>query len=714
MPIKLQNLQKNIYRDAPKGVNGTLLLKAFWDEIEIDRDEFSDEILFIKNFIYYLNYGYWCYVDGKPTWLSPWYFSYLNLHRMTTEHGYRYPEFRKKGLYRFLFRHYLHNTTETFADIDDKGMAFKTFDEDGQMRYRMADVGRRLFYGSIEPKDRRGGLTNEYCHIITRIMTAQRGSDKLGTIVSLGGENAEVHFKKKLIPAWNNWPLWLKPIWKGGVNIVKQLEFSSTVPTDIETLDCTINYTESAEDLANDGKMILAAGFDEQGKGKKTGNVQNRWQINKETMSLGAGTNVIGFCMHPSTVEQMNEGGADYKSMCDMSNFYQRKADGQTTSGLALCYMPSSFCLENFIDYWGNPVTEKPTPRQIQAGFKERIGSRVFIKNKRQDLKKEDDPKMMIEYKSFVRKYPEDYDECWTGISGQLGFDNEKLRTRITELENRPKSKRGEFVWTDKEKLIVSFQESKEGKWVICYEMPHGYANRVTTMMDYSAMEDDEISVNAPACPCFIVGLDPQHFSNKSESVFLSQKGTKKSDTAIAVLRKYDPLDVEGSKKSGKARKIVAFMRERLSSSLEATDEGLKAAVYYGGLINPELNVSNVWERLIEQRMGGYLNYAMDIAASGEMRRAPKPGTFLGNNKKDGFDLLSNYITFHAETEDIAEWLKEADEISSIEQLTGYDGLAAIMQAIFGDASVYIDIMNRFSSTDSDEVECFGAESFNY
>lgn len=520
VPIKLVKLEKKIMRDfqdAARSANGTNILKAFWDEIETHRDSYIDEIIFMKRFIYFMNYGYWLYIDGKPTFIPPWYFTYLNIHRMTTDEGYRYPEYRKKGLYRFLFRDYLFNTTETFADIDEKGIAYKVVNQDGYMVYRMADTRNKIFFGSIEPKDRRGGLTNEYCHIITRIMTSERGADKLGTIVSLGGENAETHFRKKLIPAWNSWPMWLKPIWKGGVSNVKQLEFTSNVPTDIETLDCMINYTESAEDLANDGKMILAGGFDEQGKGKRTGNVQNRWQINKETMSLGGGTKVIGFCMHPSTVEQMNEGGADYKTMCDMSNFYQRKADGQTKSGLSLCYMPSSFCLENFIDAWGNPILEKPTPRQVQAGFNGRIGSKIFIQNKRRDLKIEDDPASMDEFKSFVRKFPEDYDECWTGISGQLGLDNEKLRTRIIELENKSESKRGNFYWINKPDFItgsgnflVGFKEKYDGRWTISYEMPVGTANRMSSMEDYSAIDDMDIVVNRPANPKFILGMDPQ------------------------------------------------------------------------------------------------------------------------------------------------------------------------------------------------------------
>ena len=412
VPLKLMNLQKNLlleYRNAPKMTYGTNILKAFWEEIETHRTEYVEEILFIKKFIWFMEYGYWCFIDGKPTYLPPYYFSYLNLHFMTLDVGAGYPNFHKRGLYRHLFRHYLMTTTETFVDIDKKtGIAYKVPDENGVMRYRVADTKRLLFVGSIEPKGRREGLTNEACHMITRRVTSIRGADKLATIVSMEGKNAGTHYSGKLVPAFRKWPLWLKPAWEGQDKSSKII-FSSTDPS-IEPLDSRIDYTDSAGDTANDGKFLIAALFDEQGKGKRMGNVVNRWGINKQAMTLSMGKKIIGFCMHPSTVEKMAEGGQDYKDMCDLSNFYERGNDGQTPSGLAVMYYPSDWCAEDYIDAWGQPVLEKPTPRQIQAGFNERIGSTAFVRNKRIFLHDENDPAKMEELRSFVRRFPIDYD----------------------------------------------------------------------------------------------------------------------------------------------------------------------------------------------------------------------------------------------------------------------------------------------------------------
>jgi hypothetical protein len=712
-PPRLKEFEAKILRrfsDKNRGISGNNILAAYWAELDEKSEYYKEEITFIKKFIWYQNYGYWCFIDGKPTYIPPWYFNYLNLHRMTTEKGYEFPEFRDKGRLRFLFRHYISNTTETFADVDKEGIAFKVPDENGYMVYRMADTHNRLFVGTIEPKDRRGGLTNETCSIILSICTSQRGADKLGTIVSMGGDNAETHFRKKLIPAWNSWPLFARPVWIGGFGKFKQLEFTANGLCGVDTLDTMVNFTDSGDDLANDGKMLIAADYDEQGKGKRTGNVQNRWQINKETMSLGGGSHFIGFCVHPSTVEKMSEGGQDYKDMCDLSNFYQRKKDGQTITGLALCYMPSSYCLEKYIGYFGEAIREYPTDRQIRLGFKRRIGSSVYIRNKRKDLYQPDDPKKMDEFRSFVRKFPEDYNECWTGVAGVLGFDNEKIRERLLQLLNKPETKRGEFVWLDKSRWIAGFQERPDGKWVIAKELPRVEANQITTMMDYSAFEDDEVVVNRPVnASRFMMGVDSQQFSNKAESQYLSAKHTKKSDTAITVLQRRDPkIDISDNPKDWVTRKFIAAMRARLSSSIEAAEEALKAAVYYGCLMHIETNRTEIWERIVEWRFGGYLNYNVEVLADGTLRKSAKPGTSLAaNSKKTGFSLMADYINYHAHLEPIKELLEEADQISSLEQLTIMDLLASAIEALIGDQSMYPDLMTT-KFEDDEKVDSLG------
>lgn len=724
IPPKLVELQKKIlsdHRTTSKTTYGTDILKDFWDEIEMHRDSYVDEILFIKKYIWFANYGYWIFIDGKPTYIPPWYFSYLNMHRMTTANGYQYPEYRKKELYRFLFRDYLHNTTETFLDYDDKGLAVKVMDESGNLVYRMVDTGRTLFVGSIEPKGRREGLTNQAIHIMMRIITGERGADKLATIVSMDGDNASTHYMQKLVPSWKAWPMWMKPVWEGKESSGK-IVFSSSTETDIDPLDSRVDYTDSAGDMANDGKMLVSALFDEQGKGKRTGNVQERWNVNKQAMTLAGGGKIIGFCVHPSTVEKMTEGGKDYKDMCDLSNFYSRGADGQTNTGLAVMFFSSDWCMEDYIDAWGEPVTEKPTPRQVQSGYARNIGSVTYIRNKRAFLTDESDAAKTEKLKSEIRKFPIEYDECWTGISGLLGLDNAKLRTRLNELDKKKIAKTGNLFWINKPdfvtgrgNFIVGFRECLDGLWIHDGQPNPESSNKIATMEMYSAVEDDDVLVNCPAKPMYIIGIDPQQFSGRSEASQFKSKKTKRSDTGISVLqRRNKAIDKSNDPKTWTTRKIVAFTRRQMSSTTEAAEQCLMAAIYWGGLINPETNIRTIWEQLIEWRMSGFLNFNTYMSANGGMTVADKPGTFISaGNKRDGFDLLSNFITFHSHIQNIPDWMEEADEISSIEQLTSYDGLASVLQCLFGDQSMYADIMgNNFG--ESEEVYSLGAKTYKY
>lgn len=716
--LKLEEQIKLEFSGKERGNSASKLLKQFWDTLENRKEDYKDEIEFIKKFIYYMYHGYWCFIDGKPTYIPGWYFSYLNTYKMTLDIGKGYPEYREKSRLRWLFREYLYNTTETFADLDPKtGKAYKVEDKNGNLIYRMVDTGKKLFYGSIEPKDRRGGLTNEYCHLLIRMAMAHRGEDRLCTIVSMGGENAETHFRKKLLPAFNDMYLWLKPIYKGGTILQStQIEFISKDYSEIGHLGTTINYTDSAGDLANDGKMLLGAGFDEQGKGKRMGNVQNRWHINREAMSLGAGESIIGFCMHPSTVEKMAEGGQDYKDMCDLSHFYIRNANGQTQSGLALLHFPASFCLEFYMDKFGQPVMDEPTPRQIRLGFKKKIGSKAFIENTRKSLYDPEDAAKMVAYRSFVRKYPEKYEECWTGIAGQLGLPNEFIRKRKRELELKPETVTGEFEWVSKSKLIVDFVEKRDGRWTVCKILKREESCHVTTMEQFSAFENAEIIVNRPAGIIkTIVGVDSHQFSNMAEARYIEAKHTKKSETGISVLQRRDrSIDITEDKKQWKTRKFLASFKGRLATSADQADEALKAAVYYDGLINIETNRREVWEEIVKAKMGGYLNFNVEMLANGEYKMAYVPGTTLTpQTKTSAFALLADYWIYNWNKESILEFARDSDEISSMEELTKYDRLAAHLQALCGDESLYPDLMSEgMDELETDSGFILGAQSF--
>jgi len=706
IPDKLTDLEKECYDFI--GTKGTMydVISRFWEQLEIRKRELKNEVLFMKTFVWHMHNGYWFFNDGKPTYMSGWCFSYLNMHHMTLRKGSGYPSYDERLRRRWLYRDYIFKTDETFRDRDEKGKAIKM-----NGKYRMKKKGKRLFYGTIEPKGRREGLTNEFTHMILRIVTETRGSDNLGTIVSMDGDNAGVHFKKKLVPAFKRWPLWLMPVWKGGVTEIVFDVPKGVINPDIEPLESSINYTESGGDLANDGKKIMAAGFDEQGKGKRIGDVGNRWQINKETMSLEAGSDILGFCIHPSTVEKMEEGGKDYREMCDISNFYIRQDDGQTVSGLAISYMPSSFCLRGYTDKFGNPVLLKPTPRQIKLGYDREIGGKIHITRRRKHLYDEGDEAKMDAYRSFVRKYPEDYDDCWKGVSGYIGFPVEEIENRLLDIQSTTPWRKGRLEWIDGKKLgKVEFIDDENGSWWVSKIPNEKERNLKTTMEYYSAFHDEYVPMFRPANPDKgVVGIDPHEFNNKGESIALKNKFTKLSNLGITVYQKRDKnIDVNDfDKKNWKTPRALACYNSRIATNYEAAEEALKAAIYWGYLIHLERNKTELYSHIIKWEYGGYLNHEAEILPDGRLQITPEPGTYLqGVSKKRVFSLMKDQLTNHISIETLPPLLQDALNIGTMEELTKYDTLASYMAALDGARSIYAEVMAGY---ENDEVVTINA-----
>jgi hypothetical protein len=707
-PETLKELELECYEyfKNKRGANNYDVINKFWELLENGGKRFIAEIKWMKHFRWHMEHGYWFFNEGKPTYITGWNFSYLHLHWMTLRKGEGYPTYDERQRRRFLFRKYLYETTETFQDLDEKGFAIKV---DG--KYRMRDLGKRTFLGAIEPKGRREGLTNEFCHIVTRVMTETFGADNLGTVVSMDGDNAETHFKKKLVPAFKKWPIFVQPIWRGGVTDIEFTTPKTVLNPNVRILGSSVNYTESGSDVANDGKKIMCAGYDEQGKGKRVGNVGNRWQINKETMTLEAGADIIGFCTHPSTVEKMEEGGQDYKEMCDMSNFYHRVIEGQTVSGLALSYMPTSFSLRGFTDRFGNPVLLRPTARQIFLGYNKELGSQTWIAKRRNQLFDEKDSKKMEEYRSFVRKFPEDYSDCWKGVAGYIGFPIETIENRGIELENHPEHVRGRLEWINNTRFgKVEFVHDDSGHWVVSKLMPLKDASLKTTMDYYDGLVDEYIPMYRPMYPGKgIVGVDPHEFNNKGESRMLKSH-SKLSDTGIVVYNKRDKVKDPGEDESKwtTPRAIGNFDGRIINSELVA-EESLKAAIYWGFLIHLERNKSEVWAWLIKWKYGGYMNHHAEKLPNGEIQIDQSPGTFLGGvSKKRVFNLMKDQLVNHAGIEQIPSLLKSLVGISSMEELTRYDDIAAYMAALDGARSIYSEIMEYQSNTE--DVMCLGIE----
>ena len=70
-----------------------------------------------------------------------------------------------------------------------------------------------MFYGTIRPKNRRSGATNEAMNEAHE--TVATGVGKKSTVLSKSVTDVEEFFDEMLFPSWRRMPLFLKPIWQG-------------------------------------------------------------------------------------------------------------------------------------------------------------------------------------------------------------------------------------------------------------------------------------------------------------------------------------------------------------------------------------------------------------------------------------------------------------------------------------------------------------------
>jgi len=426
----------------------------------------------------------------------------------------------------------------------------------------------------------------------------------------------------------------------------------------------------------------------------ESGSIFERWNVNKLAMSLGGGSEIIGWSMHPSTVEEMDEGGIEYMMLCGQSKFYNRQPNGQTLSGLFELFIPAQDGLEGFVDKWGFSVTDDPTEEQIRsrptAIFAQmRIGARKYLQDKLDVLLKRGDPASLEQYRSERRKMPMCYADCWLGTSGDMGFNIEIIDARRAELRRRKKHVNGFFKWRGGvQDTEVEWVNDPNGRFEISRIMQEQESNRKIKQEAYDFVKDEDVYEWAPVNGnAFTLGMDPFRYNNKQDAK-MSNSGSRQSDGGIAVLWERDEkLDPGPNPHEWESRRFVCSYRYRPRSQAEYFEDCLMAAVYFGSMVYMERNIERGWEYFIDRGYGGYLMYEIDRVTG---KKKEKPGfTSLTQSKASLFSEIKDYIEQRGHKECHSSFLKECKDIKGQEEMTKYDQLTAHGACLLGSQQNY-------------------------
>ena len=727
MPPKLKKLEDKAFksllmiqeRNRQETVQGYKVYQMFWKLLEEEQDDLRDEIEWIKRMWWYRVHGYFFFNDGEPVYCTGEYFDYLNFWYIKDSETW--VEFREEDRRISAFSHYLRTTTETFAKLSpDTGRGIPN--DDGT--YDMVDVGSRTFYGDMKPKFRRCGETQWACHGIWH--GASTTPAAYGTIISMDGDNAEKHYYKKMIPSWNKYPMFLKPIWVGSKRPTTIYLQEPPNVFHIEGLGSSIDYAESGGVSKNDGDSLSFCLSDEEGKSKSP--IAERWNVNKIAMSTGGGTSIRpnAYAWHPSTVEDLGEGAPEYLKMWELSNFYERiPIIGQTHSGLARIFIPAYKKLEGYIDRWGKSVINDPTPRQLKYSPRAKFaltgkGAKETLQTILDSLQAKGTPEALELYRSRRRKFPMKSADCWLGSAGNVGFNLEIIDKRLEEL-NRLKSfgkvpyKTGYFYreFGNPDDRVLWKTDNEIIKFKMSMDLPNQLINQREMIEVWDGLSMKWMPSWRPINGSrFTCGVDPFRNLRANEAkqgVKLGSNfsGSRQSDGGIAILWEYDnELDHDKPKTEWQSFKCVLSYRYRPATQDEFFEDVIMACQYYGAMMYPEQNVEAFIAYVLKRGYGGYFLY--DIGLDGKQK--PLPGRYTGTEvQQDIVREIKDYIEFRGHIENHDDLLNEIKTFRGIEDLTHKDLLTAFGYSLLGSKSRYREII---SNSMGDTVDFSGFSLF--
>lgn len=668
-------------------IESSSTIEDIWKELEANQIKYEEEIEFIRRqWEIYFN-GYWCFINGKPTYIDGWHYIYLSWwHFKDTKR----PEYRDRNRKFYHAMKYAYTTKETVQ-----------YDSDGKLKYKDSefriletrDVGFRTVMGIAYPKHRKDGASNEcllaeYMEVITH-----RGS--VGGIISMTGNHAqEKLFDEILVPGWTQMPFFFRPNTTSNANPSKHILFNGdrSVGNKLSSngLGSKISYSSTADSTLYDGGNNVWINVDEAGKTTET-DVYIRHKQLKPCVSLGNGANIFGFLSYPSTVGEMEGlGGKKFFQICRESQYERRDISGQTTSGLIVLYMPAYEGLDGFIGKYGESIIDTPTEEQARYIGKP-YGAKEHLNSKREALLLNND---MDGYNEEVRLFPMTYMECFRTTDGDVGFNTKKINERLEELSHiRPEVRRGNFKWNNDEK----------DTFVIWYDDPNGKFYLSKVLAEYLTNKYYQLYIDGKyhkfpvieGTTRFVASADPFKFERTEHSRMSKGGGAVFWDFDENIDSKDKPIEY------WRSYKFVCSYLERTSSRDEYCEDMLMMCVYFNAMMNPEIDVDAIWRHFESRGYGGYLWYEID-AATNTKRKTPGFNSRTAKKQRI-FDLNRDYIEMHSNRCDHEDILNQWKNITSIEEMTDYDLIPCIGGCLM--AAKGVGTTNPFNTNGTERVE---------
>jgi hypothetical protein len=512
-----------------------------------------------------IRHGYWFYNNGTPTYITGLHYFYLNY--WTLEDGHR-PDYRDADRRWFIFRDSCEKSPRCFGVIRIK-------------------------------KRREGATSQEACALVYKAIMYPKSN--CGIVSKTGNPDARDVFQKMVVWGYKNLPVFLKPSVEDETSKTSLIFSPPKRKNKISTrtkgqvfdddmgLESVIDYRATALNSYDSGR-VSAILIDEGGKFPKDVPVNKYWAIVKKTLTRGMIK--VGFAVIPSTVNDAENGGMEFRELFEGSNYM----DGEdTATGLFQYFTPAYDGYEGFIDRYGMSIIEVPTKEQKdyikdKFGMDIKVGAKEFLLGQRQLIK---DQTALSEE---IRMNPFTVEEAFKIDAKKCYFNSEKIYEQMNFISENPvRMRKGDFYWKDGNKgSEVYFQDSTSGCWSIL-ELPQVANNSIVG-------DRGRVPANTAL---YTIGVDP--FRNSMSNAKYSSMGS------AWVLKKYNTTDPENT-----GMPVAHYYgRPKLKSMFD--EEMIKAAMYYGCKLVYELDAGD-----------DIMRVAMEMKATSYMSKTPdsaiKPG----------------------------------------------------------------------------------------
>lgn len=380
-------------------------------------------------------WGCWFYNDGVPTYITGHHYWYLQWCKFDHKENNGYPFYYEFSRDNFYFRQHCEENPKS------------------------------LGYMIIGPRGT--GKSNEELACLSNNITMKHDARAALQSKSIDKDSKAVLMKAKLVPLFNNLPVFFKPKFAHGTNPEERLIFNRKAVTGKEAENVefgpdfelnSVIFAAYPGEKALDTDTLTELFEDEIGKTdpNKVADIVTRHNVN--TKCVFRNHRKIGLLRKTSTVEEMDEGGAECLKLWKQSDQRVRDRNGFTTSKIFRRLISALDTSTSLIDYIEDPDGKAINhgPPCDKFGRVKREIANLIIENDLESVKHD-----LKEKSSRMRKSPRNEFEAFIKDQSKSIFNVFILTSRLEEIRNQMKKPPyviGNLYWLNGEPGPVGFK----------------------------------------------------------------------------------------------------------------------------------------------------------------------------------------------------------------------------------------------------------------